>query len=82
MDAATAAQAIRAGEKVRMTVGVEQDDPVLIVWRDGAGVMSEAIAGWSAGTCDPVCGIDSDFLMKFLEGRAMLELATEGEASS
>ena len=82
MDAATAAQAIRAGEKVRMTVGVDQDDPVLIVWRNGAGVMSEAIAGWSAGVCEPVCGIDSDFLMKFLGGSAKLELATEGEEPS
>lgn len=69
-----AAQAIRDGRTVKMTVGTGAEDPVLLVKREMDTVMSDAIAGWSAGVREPVCAIDSTFLNEYLSNRAALEL--------
>lgn len=60
---------------VRMTVGDDPDDPVLLVWRDDRMVMSAAVKGWSAGVVEPVCAIESDFLRTYFDDRANLERA-------
>jgi hypothetical protein len=60
---------------VRMTVGDDPDDPVLLVWRDEGTVMSAAVKGWSAGVVEPVCAIGSDFLRTYFNDRARLERA-------
>lgn len=80
LDPAQAAQAIREGQTVKMTVGPKPEDPVLLLTREDNGVMSEAIAGWSAGVREAVCAIDSTFLAQYLEGREALELSEAREA--
>jgi hypothetical protein len=57
---------LNAGESLRMLVGEDPQDPTLIVWLDEHMVMSESVAGWSAGVVEPVCGIDSDYLATFI----------------
>lgn len=71
-DPNAAAQAIRDGKTIILTVGTNEDDPVLRVWREDGGVMSHAIAGWSAGVTEPVCAIDSPFLLTYLSNRHTL----------
>lgn len=67
-----AVDAVRAGKAVRMVVGEGSEDPVLIVWRDEfSGVMSAAVAGWSQGVVEPVCGIDSKFLASYFDGKTL-----------
>jgi hypothetical protein len=72
IDATAAAAALRAGEKIRVTTGDGPNDPVLIAWRDGGIVQSRAVAGWSEGVEEPVCGIESAYLTEhFFAGRAL-----------
>ncbi len=73
MTADEAVQLLRDGERVRMTVGTGSEDPVLILHNDGGCVVSNAVAGWSAGVEEPVCGIESGFLLTYLSGRHALE---------
>lgn len=69
MTAREAADAIRSGAVVRMRVGAEPDDPVLLVSIEGGTIMSTSIGGWSEGVSEPVCDINSDFLTReFLRG--------------
>lgn len=77
-----AVQTIKAGARVRMTVGEGSEDPVLIIWNDDGCVMSESVAGWSAGVVEPVCGIESNFLLSYLAGKLALDkiLLKAGEA--
>lgn len=74
-----AAQAILDGRTVKMTVGTGEDDPVLLLTREGDGVMARAIAGWSAGVVELVCAIGSPFLVSYLQDRA-LEIVERTEA--
>jgi hypothetical protein len=74
LSAERAAELVRAGRVVRMTVGEEgSDDPVLLVrlTEDGGGVESESIAGWSAGVVELVCAVESTFLEHYLRGRSL-----------
>ena len=64
-----AREALTRGDWIKVEVGEDADDPVLILTlRDGM-VMSEAVAGWSAGVVEPVCALGSDFLRTYLMGR-------------
>lgn len=74
MDAVQAAQAIREGKTVRVTVGDGEEDPVLLAWLDDfGGVVSHGMEGWSAGVSELVCAAESDYLEKmFLAGKADL----------
>jgi hypothetical protein len=63
-----AREALKAGHRIRVVVGIEQGDPTTILFlRDGM-VVSEVIAGWSEGVVEPVCEIESDFLAEYLDG--------------
>lgn len=73
IEPAEAVETLRAGGKVRMTVGTQPDDPVLVLWNEDGAVMSESVAGWSAGVEEPVCGIESNFLLTYFEGREKIE---------
>lgn len=69
---------ITRGKRVRVKVAADPlaglgDAPELIVWRDGGTVMSEAVAGWSAGVIEPVCALNSEYLLGYFTGRARLE---------
>lgn len=76
MDKPDAIQALHAGKTVILTVGPAPDDPVIKVWIDNGMVMSEAIAGWSAGVVEAVCEAGSDFLdTYYFHERHKLELA-------
>lgn len=77
MTPAEALAAVRAGERVRVVVGKDVDDPTLIVWADDGTLMSAAVAGWSAGVLEPVCAMDSEYLTTFFDDRERLELADE-----
>lgn len=74
MDKAAAAEAIRAGGRVKVTVGAGEEDPVLEVYVYDGMVMSTAVAGWSAGACEPVCALGSDYLTDHLLANRELEL--------
>ena len=75
MTAEEAAQAIRDGRTVKMTVGESDEDPVLLLTLERGCVMANAIAGWSAGVVEPVCSIESDFLTReYLQNRHALEV--------
>jgi hypothetical protein len=68
--------AVRDGQTVRVQVGTDPEDPTLLVSLEDECVMSESIAGWSAGVVEPVCAVGSDFLRTYFDGRASLTLAT------
>lgn len=71
-----ARDAVLAGRTVRLTVGTAPDDPILRVWREDGCIMSESVAGWSAGVVEPVCDVASDFLTTYyLLNRHRLEIA-------
>jgi hypothetical protein len=52
---------LRAGGKVRIVVGHEEDDPTIVLTLDDGMVMCESVAGWSAGVVEPMCSIGSDY---------------------
>lgn len=63
MNPREAAEAIRDGKTVRLMVGQDADDPILLVWADRHGdVQSYVIEGWSQGIQETVCEIESPFL--------------------
>lgn len=66
--------ALTAGRKVRIVVGEGAEDPTLVLWLFEGMVLSEAVAGWSAGVVEPVCGLDSDYLDGYVQNRAAVEL--------
>jgi hypothetical protein len=66
--------ALHDGQTVRVKVGDLPDDPTLLVSIEDGCVMSEAIAGWSAGVVEPVCHIGSDYLRGFFSDRADVTL--------
>jgi hypothetical protein len=73
MTGAEAREILTRGGQIRIVVGVEFDDPTCILsLRDGM-VLSESVAGWSAGVVEPVCEIESDFLDEFLQDRHSVE---------
>lgn len=74
MDTAAAAEAIRGGGRVKVTIGTGEEDPVLEVYADDGMVMSTAVAGWSAGAVEPVCTLDSNYLTEHLLADRELEL--------
>jgi hypothetical protein len=62
---------LAAGGKLRVVIG--DNEIVLIAWlgRDELDstygmVMSEAVHGWSGGVVEPVCGLDSDYLIDYV----------------
>ena len=63
-----AREALCAGQRLRMVVGTAPDDPTLIIYLEDGVVISESVAGWSAGVVEPVCALESDFLAEFLNG--------------
>lgn len=74
-----ARDAILNGERVRMHVGHDPNDPVLVLHEEDGKIISEAVAGWSAGVVEPVCFSESDYLLTTLSAnRAKLELAEGG----
>lgn len=80
MSALTPEQArdeLLAGRAVRMVVGTGSEDPVLILRNDGGAIVSESVAGWSAGVVEVVCGAERDFLRTYLLGRHALELVAQ-----
>lgn len=66
------------GGEVEMVVGTKPADPILVLWLDGDMVMSESVAGWSAGVIEPVCFRNSDYLLEHLSGRRHLAPEPEG----
>lgn len=79
---AEACEAVRGGQVVRLSVGADLDDPVLLVWVDEGMVMSYAIGGWSAGVVEPVCGKGSTYLESdYFAGTREMVVATDGEAA-
>lgn len=59
---AQAAAAVREGKTVRLVVGTDSEDPVILT-RDVDGMaISTPIAGWSEGIVEPICETSSDFL--------------------
>jgi hypothetical protein len=75
-----ALDALRAGERLRLTVGPHPDDPVLLVWQDDGVIASEAIGGWSAGVREVVCAAASEYLVGYLSDRHGLIIDTEERA--
>lgn len=70
-----ARDAILNGQRVRMHVGTGPDDPVLVLHEENGKIISEAVAGWSAGVVEPVCFSESDYLLTTLSAdRPKLEL--------
>lgn len=70
-----AAQAVKRGATIKMTVGTDDDDPVLLVWAEDDLVQSYAIEGWSAGAQEAVCDIGSNFLAdSYFAGKHELEV--------
>ena len=69
-----AREALRSGKRIRMVVGDGDEDPTLILYLDGLMVMSESVAGWSAGVVEPVCSLTSDFLVAYLDKRLSIEV--------
>lgn len=75
-----AADALRRGHAIRMAVGTDPEDPVLIVRNEDGSAVSESIGGWSAGVVEPVCSLDSDFLEKvYLRGLLTLAPTNDPE---
>jgi hypothetical protein len=74
-----AKDALSAGRALRIEVGNDPEDPVLIVRLEDGCVMSHAIRGWSAGVVEPVCAIDSDYLAKFVTGRKSVRIVESCE---
>lgn len=68
-----AAHAVRHGAVVKMTVGIDPDDPVLLVFADDLheDIWAHAIHGWSAGVTECVCEFRSSFLTEFLDVHAL-----------
>lgn len=77
-----ARDALNAGRRLKVTVGTDPQDPVLLVYLRDGSVMSAAIEGWSAGVVEPVCGIGSDYLTGFLTGRESVRILTNDEAAA
>jgi hypothetical protein len=73
MTAEQARETLSRGDLVRMVVGESPDDPTLILYLQDGMVISEAIAGWSAGVVEQVCALESDFLATFLLDRHSVE---------
>lgn len=69
MTMAEARERLSRGERLRMVVGENPADPTLILHVADGQVISEAVAGWSAGVTEPICPLDSDFLETFLLDR-------------
>jgi hypothetical protein len=68
-----AREAVLAGKVVKMRVGEETEDPVLLNYVDRTYefdyqpmIFSEAIGGWSEGIKEAVCELDSDFYLEFV----------------
>jgi hypothetical protein len=74
MDVKPARMLLERGNRLRIVVGAGEDDPTLVLWLDEGMVMSESIAGWSAGVVEPVCSISSDFLRTYLMNREAIEI--------
>jgi hypothetical protein len=60
--------ALRRGDRIRVVVGTDPDDPTIVLSLDGETVICTAVAGWSAGVVEPACWIDSDYLKTYLDG--------------
>lgn len=73
MNATEASQAVRDGKVVRVTVGADKDDPILLVWAEHDAAECYAVEGWSAGVQETVCEIGSEFLSEFFDRKAKLE---------
>lgn len=69
-----AREAVLAGRTVRMTVGTDADDPVILVRLEDGCPTSISIAGWSSGAVEPICAPESTFLLRFLSNRHRLEI--------
>lgn len=74
MQVETARAALMSGARLRIVVGTDPDDPTLVVWLEDGMVMSESVAGWSAGVVEPVCALSSDYLAGYLSDCATVEI--------
>lgn len=62
-------KAILSFKTVRMEIANSRDeDPVILIRRDGDAIMAESIAGWSVGVVEPVCAYNSNFLWEYITG--------------
>ena len=60
------------GRTVKMVVGgYDPDDPVLLIYVEDDMFMQTAIGGWSQGVTEPICDIDSDFILSHLDGKSL-----------
>jgi hypothetical protein len=71
-----ARETLSRGQRLRMVVGENPEDPTLILYLEDGQVISESVAGWSAGVVEPVCPLESDFLETFLRDRQSVEPLT------
>lgn len=69
--------AILDGKVVRSVTGHHEQDPTCLQWLDDGMIMSESIAGWSAGVVEPVCAADSDFYLSWVAPRVSLTVTDE-----
>lgn len=82
MEVERAREALSSGKRIRIVVGAEAEDPTIVLSLDDGMVMSTAVAGWSAGVVEPVCGLESDFLRTYLLDRESIEIVVTGAGSS
>lgn len=77
-----AREALLNGDRIRMTVGGGAEDPVLVVYEEDGGIVSRAVAGWSAGVTEAVCAAGSSYLLIYLSFRHKLERVEGGDADA
>lgn len=56
------------GQTIKLWVGHDPDDPVLLVYEDDGAIYHTVVAGWSQGMVECVCERDSDYLLEHLSG--------------
>lgn len=68
-----AIETLRAGGRLRTTVGFETEDPILELSVFEGEVISTAVGGWAEGVVEPVCALGSEFLRGFLMRKVKIE---------
>jgi hypothetical protein len=77
---------VLAGHTVRLVVGADRDDPICLHYVDRCleldgepMIYTESIGGWSEGSKEAICELDSDFYVKFVADPRPLSLTITDE---
>lgn len=78
--------AVLDGKTVRIVVGDDPNDPVLLHYLDSCFaddheimIYTESIGGWSSGVKEAICEPDSDFYIKFVSDPSPLSITIADE---